>query len=197
MNESWTVSAGLRYSEDDKAQSRNEFTIGTAGDFSFAEEPAERVYREWMGHVTGEFRPGNQHLFHARFARAFRAGGFNSFTFGETARTYGPEIMLSYEAGYKGMPSERIQLAVNAYLYDYSDYQQALSFRMIIDGNPIDSSEWINIDGSRIFGLEFEGEVVLSEQLRLRGFYAFTDSELGSLLAFNSANPTQQWVNPW
>ena len=195
LNPRWAVSAGVRYSEDDKSQSRNEFTIGTFFDFSFSEEAAARTYSGWMGHLTAEFRPQNGHLLHVRYARAFRAGGFNSFTFGETERTYGGETMDAYEAGYKGATADgRLQLSVNGYLYDYGDYQQALSYREIIDGTAVDVSDWKNIDGSRLLGLEVEGQWVLSPRVRLIGMAAFTDSSLGSLLAFNATNPDQQWV---
>ena len=195
LSEQWAVSAGARYSEDDKTQSTNEFTIGTFGDFSFSEEAAQRTYSGWMGHVTAEFRPRDGHMVHARYARAFRAGGFNSFTFGESDRTYGGETMDSYEAGYKGTSADgRLRLAVNVYLYDYADYQQALSYREIIDNNPVDISDWKNIDGSRLFGIEAEGQWAVSPRVRLTGMYAFTDSALGSLLAFNGSNPAQEWV---
>ena len=194
LNPRFGLSAGVRYSEDDKTQSRNEFTIGTFFDFSFSEEAAQRTYSGWMGHLTAEFRPRDGHMLHARYARAFRAGGFNSFTFGETDRTYGGETMSAYEAGYKGASQDgRMQLAVNAYFYDYADYQQALSYREIIDNNPVDISDWKNIDGSRLFGVEAEGQLVLTPTVRLIGMAAFTDSALGSLLAFNGSNPDQQW----
>ena len=195
FNDQWSASAGVRYSEDDKTQSRNDIVIGTFGDFSFSEEPATRVYDGWMGHLTVEFRPRDGQMFHGRYARAFRAGGFNSFTFGETARTYGGETMDSWELGYKANLRERMWLAVNAYRYDYSDYQQSLSYREIVGGNPVDVSDWINIDGSSISGLEIETEFLLADNVRVRGFYVLTDSSLGSLLAFNATNPQQAWVN--
>ena len=195
LTERWGVSGGLRYSEDEKIQSTNDFTIGTFGNFSFTEEAAQRTYSGWMGHVTTEFRPREGHLFHARYARAFRAGGFNSFTFGQTARTYGGETMDSYEAGYKGASADgRLRLVVNTYFYDYADYQQQLSYREIIGTNPVDITDWKNIDGSRLLGIEAEGQWAVSPRVRLTGMYAFTDSSLGSLLAFNASNPAQEWV---
>ena len=195
INEQWSVSAGVRQSEDDKSQSRNEINIGTFFDFGFAEEAAQRTYDGTMGHLTLEYRPHPDRLLHARYARAFRAGGFNSFTFGEAERTYGGETMDSIEVGYKGSLADgRLALAVNAYRYDYGDYQQNLSYRMFIGGNEVDVSEWINVDGSSIHGAEFELQWVASEMLSLRGFYAWTDSSLGSLLAFNGTNPDQQWA---
>ena len=195
INEQWSVSAGVRQSEDDKSQSRNEINIGTFFDFGFAEEAAQRTYDGTMGHLTLEYRPRPDGLLHARYARAFRAGGFNSFTFGEAERTYGGETMDSIEVGYKGSLADgRLALAVNAYRYDYGDYQQNLSYRMFIGGNEVDVSEWINVDGSSINGAEFELQWVASEMLSLRGFYAWTDSSLGSLLAFNGTNPDQQWA---
>ena len=195
LSEQWTVSAGVRQSEDDKTQSRNEINIGTFFDFAFAEEAAQRTYDGTMGHVTVEYRPQPDHLLHGRYARAFRAGGFNSFTFGEAERTYGGETMDSFELGYKGSLADgRFTLAANAYLYDYGDYQQNLSYRVFIGGNEVDVSEWINVDGSRILGAEFEMQWMASETLSLRGFYTWTDSSLGSLLAFNGSNPDQAWA---
>ena len=195
LGERWTVSAGVRQSEDDKSQSRNEINIGTFFDFGFSEEPASRTYDGTMGHVTLEYRPQPNHLLHGRYARAFRAGGFNSFTFGEAARTYDGETMDSIELGYKATVADgRFTLAANAYLYDYGDYQQNLSYRSFVGGNAVDVSEWINIDGSRILGAEFEMQWIVNDALALRGFYARTDSSLGALLAFNGANPDQQWA---
>ena len=195
LGERWTVSAGVRQSEDDKSQSRNEFNIGTFFDFGFTEEPASRTYDGTMGHVTLEYRPQPSHLLHGRYARAFRAGGFNSFTFGAAERTYGGESMDSVELGYKAtMADGRFTLAANAYLYDYGDYQQNLSYRTFVGGSAVDVSEWINVDGSRIVGAEFEVQWIANEVLSLRGFYARTNSSLGSLLAFNGSNPDQQWA---
>ena len=196
LNERWTLSGGIRHSEDEKTQARNEFTIGTFFDFGFSEESAARTYDDWMGHATVEFHPQPEKMWHARYARAFRAGGFNGFTFGFGPRTYGGETMDSYEVGYKaGLNDGRSMISVNAYHYDYSDYQQSLTYREILDGNPVDVTNWVNIDGSTITGLEIEGEVLLSDHVRLRGFYAWTDSKLGNLLAFNEANPAQEWGN--
>ncbi|MEM7362746.1 MAG: TonB-dependent receptor [Pseudomonadota bacterium] len=196
VNDQWTVSGGIRFSEDEKTQSRNEFVIGSFFDFGFAEEAASRTFDDWMGHLTLEYSPSEGRLIHARYARAFRAGGFNSFTFGETERVYDGETMDSLELGYKARLNDGRALAsVNFYHYDYSDYQQNLSYREIINGNPVDVSDWINIDGSSITGLEIEGEVLLADNVSLRGFYAWTNSELGDLLAFNGSNPDQVWDN--
>ena len=194
FGERLTISGGLRQSEDDKSQSRNGFRTGSG--FAWEEPAAARTYDDWMGHLTVELRTPSDQLLHGRYARAFRAGGFNSFTFGESERTYGGETMDSWELGYKGSYNDRMMVAFNAYLYDYSDYQQPLSYRTIIEGNPepVDITNWINIDGSRIFGMEFETEFLLSERVRVRGFYAYTDSALGELLAFNSSNPAQLWA---
>ena len=35
---------------------------------------------------------------------------------------------------------------------------------------------------------------MLGDNVRVRGFYVFTDSSLGSLLAFNTTNPAQAWA---
>ena len=55
IDERWSVSAGVRQSEDDKSQSRNEINIGTFFDFGFAEEAAQRTYEGTMGHLTLEY----------------------------------------------------------------------------------------------------------------------------------------------
>ena len=201
VNDQWNVSVGLRYSEDDKEQTLNEFMLPIVFTpefgfvLEFVEDEAQRTYDDWMGHVTVEFHPDDDQMFHGRYARAFRAGGFNSFTFGESDRTYGGETMDSFELGYKGTLNDgRLTLAANMYRYDYSDYQQPLTYRKIIEGNPVTISNWINLDGSSITGLELEASILLADNLMLRGFYAWTDSKLGDLLAFNGSNPNQEWL---
>ena len=180
FNEQWNVSLGLRTSEDKKIQSRNEFNFPF---FGFTEEPGQRTYDDWMGHFTVQYYPKEGHMFHGRYARAFRAGGFNSFTFGFSPRTYGGENMDSFEVGYKGTLNDgRLVLAANAYHYDYSDYQQSLSYREIIGGTPVTISDWVNIDGSNISGLEIEASILLTDYVSLRGFYAYTNSSLVSFL---------------
>lgn len=106
------------------------------------------------GKVGLEFRPNNDVLLFANYARGFKSGGFNGgfldLTDGVVPEDtpYLEEILNSFELGIKATLAEgTVRLNATAFVYDYEDYQ-ALTFSGL--------SQFITNSDADLSGLEIE-----------------------------------------
>jgi iron complex outermembrane receptor protein len=95
---------------------------GIARDFS-------RKDTEYSGKVQLDWQASPDHLFYAGISRGTKGGGFNSTLDGfaeatEDAVGFDPEILMSYETGFKSRLADgAVRLNASAFYYDYDNYQ--------------------------------------------------------------------------
>lgn len=112
-NEDLGVTLGLRYTWDEKKINQTSpFTnVGTVN------------FSEPTGHLTFDYRVSDGVNVYAKAARGYRSGGFNVRT---KQAPFNPEILWSYEAGFKTQFwDNRIRFNVAGFYADYSDQQIA------------------------------------------------------------------------
>jgi outer membrane receptor protein involved in Fe transport len=212
LNESWAISAGLRYVEDEKLQS----LAGQQGFFctGFLQAgPACSGYdnggfdypNTWdavVGQTTVEYTLPNENLLYGRISTGHQAGVFNREENGQVfAQDWSNESnLVNFEVGSKGFVMDgRLQYALGAYLMQYDD-MQIEAFQPAPDGAsmPITSETPIveyagNIGKTDVWGVEFEYAFALNDRTRIMGFYAYQDSELGQHESVVSGDPDAQW----
>ena len=127
----------------------------------------------WL--VGLDYKAGYVLLF-GKVSRGYKAGGFNPQAVRTNTRTFDPEYVTSYEAGFKSdfrLGSVPLRLNASAYYVDYANIQRATG-----DTNPDTnkSGAAIRSASAKIKGLELEATVKPFPGLELGGNFSYTDA---------------------
>ena len=205
IDANWSISGGLRYTEDEKSQG-----VGTGGGFAlltvgslvgvFFPNGAVAEPQTWdrtIGNVSLEYTTDAGNLIYGRISTGYRAGGFNSPVPGVDPPLIEEETLVNYEAGIKGLfLDSRLQLTVGVWYNDYQGFQlnglqppppglQLPSF----SNTPL-AEITSNIEDTKIWGVDVEFSHYLADQWRVSGFYAYQNSEIGP-------HSSVVWGNPY
>lgn len=96
------------------------------GDILFPRTFRSYDFENVSGQARVEWNPGDDALLYASFTRGFKAGGFAGGTLliPEQIEPYKPEVVYSYEAGFKtSWFNNTLRLNGAAFYYDYRDFQ--------------------------------------------------------------------------
>ena len=133
-----------------------------------------------------DYRPNRNIMVYAKATRGYKAGGFNSYAVFTDTRTFGPEKVTDYEAGFKsnyrvaGMPTT---FNVNGFYMDYSNIQRAAGdYNVATGGN---GAITLNNASAVIKGIEIEYMIKPTPFLELGGNYSHLASHYKSFI-FNS-----------
>jgi len=124
-----------------------------------------------------DYRTARDLLLYAKASHGYKAGGFNPVSVFEDTRTFEPEEVDSYEAGFKSdfalgdMPA---RLNVNYYFMDFSNIQ-----KLVGDYNPDTNSTGARMApaSADIQGIELEAFIHPWEFLEIGGNFSWTDFE--------------------
>jgi len=188
INEDLSVTAGIRWSKDDKTwctagedQSGAFGFVTTAGDVC-----ADESWTEVTPRLVLDYALGEDTMVYASFSKGYKGGGFNTTTVGGTALLgFDPETVKAYELGLKGSYLEG-QLMVNAAVFfnDYQDLQiQDASTAGIFTRNAAEAETQ---------GLELDFTYALSDALVLMGNYTYLDADFQGGQTVNPYGTTYQ-----
>ena len=197
INDSWAVSGGLRWLEDDKVQPPSTFAGSYM--FSFIGVPVVVGFQDggfdqpesWdkiVGHFTLEHTTDSGNLIYGRISTGHKPGVFNfaSPPIPGVPTVVDESTLINYEGGVKGTYLDgRLQLAASAFYMDYDKMHLAATQELgggftpdVYYGTPL--AEFIDaIPNSKVKGLEVEYSYALSDRTSLIGFYAYANSEVG------------------
>jgi iron complex outermembrane receptor protein len=133
----------------------------------------------WL--ITLDFKPNQDMLIYAKWARGYRGGGLNEANFG--IETWSPEKLDTYEVGlktsFRGAVSGNFNIA--GFWNEFQD-QQTSVFIPACTNAPTCAPTGINgiqnVSKSRIRGIEADGSVTLFEDLRIDFGYAYLDAKV-------------------
>ena len=211
FSERWRITAGIRYTEDEKKFLQDEDhvvidfdPIGVLlGDGSDPTRVAPAVYNritprlvqdfeKVTGNVSLEYTTADDQLIYGRIATGYRSGG-PVIDRPPPFDKYDDEELISYEVGYKGdLFDDRVRLLVAGFLYDFGQYQQIIRLREL-DPVPRNFTVIDNLPDTTMMGVEVEATVNVTENFRLSGFYAYQTSELGPVMIPDRLDPNQQF----
>ena len=126
----WTeetaITAGLRYSYDDKKGGDNTFVqfVGDPDDPTVF-RTQDDTWDKWTWRLGVDHFLTPEHFLYGFIATGYRSGGFNfqKPTASPLVDVVKPEEIISYEVGYKGvMLDNRLSLASSVYYYDYDGF---------------------------------------------------------------------------
>jgi len=137
LSEAWTLTAGLRYTEEEK-ELEAQYTETNAGfGFSFfpplapredipnAEESGKIDDDDVTGALKISWFPSNDILLYASYSTGYKSGGTNTDRVPEDFdQTFGPETSESYEVGMKAeFPEQALRVNVALQVTDVDDLQ--------------------------------------------------------------------------
>ena len=206
FTETFDVSLGLRYSWDEKDFSQEvlpdpgnsllAYKVQTgfstpAGALRDKQDWSEVTYR-----LVANWRPTPTALLFGSITTGYKPGGFGSFNiepgcpgvpFGlcvadpavDKPGDFGPETVTSYEIGYKDtFMNGRMQLAANAFMYDYEDLQAIFG-----EGPRTVVGNVGQVDGT---GVEVDVNTIINENFSVRAGGSWFDSDATNVQAFCS-----------
>jgi iron complex outermembrane receptor protein len=171
----WSVTAGLRYSYDEKKGKELQEIYADARAAAFGQDdPFYALYnfaldlsdpnnsRRHKSHwdaVSGRFvlqyTPIEEVMLYSSFTMGYKPGGFNLGALQEDPE-FDDEQVFAYEFGTKTTLLENhLQLNGTFFYYDYRDMQIARAFTD--RGTGVTTSEVLNADEASVFGVEIEG----------------------------------------
>ncbi len=179
LADAFTLTAGIRYSEESKDDLNTQCTLlpdtELLGLFStrpcgpnIARREASETWSAWTPKFGVEWRPTTDALLYASYTKGFKSGGFNDFQ--PSNPVYDPEFIKSYEIGAKTeWLDNRLRVNATAFYYDYSDLQvTAFLNSLTVTTNAADAT---------VQGLELEVEAQPVERLNLSASVTWLDAE--------------------
>ncbi len=200
FNESWKLTAGIRYSYDEKEGTEANYIVadpnavpGASALFPvwaalgfpadccgfLSADPAlntRKIDDDWSnvsGRAVIDYMYSDDQMLYASVSTGYKAGGFRLGSLQENP-SFDPEEVTSYEIGYKGTYADVLRVNAAAYFYDYSDMQVLVPY--LNDVN-LPVSEIVNADKAEIKGFEVEATWLATENLTLMANYSYIDGE--------------------
>jgi iron complex outermembrane recepter protein len=175
INEQWTLTYGLRWSDDEKDITQGaEDLLGTQGVPLLAPPFTVKANDSWdelTNKVSVSYTPNDDVMLYATYSEGFKSGAFPSQTSTpeDAAQPADPEQVANYEAGMKSTWwDNRIQFNVSYYFMDYDDLQvfELNSNLLLVLSNAQAESQGVDLDFN----------VLLLENLMVSTSYNYSDA---------------------
>lgn len=168
--------------------SRAETPAG-AGEELLLNRACTRVFTEksskptWL--INLDYKPNQDILVYAKYARGYRGGGINEANFG--AETWNPEFIDSYEIGLKANFRGAVSgfFNITGFWNDFKDQQATVTIPQCVGTDPgCDNPAPTGINGiqnigkSRLRGIEVDASATFFDSLRLDVGYAYLDAKV-------------------
>jgi len=197
------LGAGLRYSYDHKKFALSVLPVtsqlGPFFAFGFTTNGFLSSSKSWDAftpRLFAKYRPTEDIMVYATISRGYKAGGFGSFaidgppvpfggvaTSANTAQSFNPEKVWSYEGGIKtDLFENRVRVNLTGYYYIYRDLQ----LTTFINGG---GTVVVNVGKAKGHGIEGTIQTVLNDYFDVYISAAYGDSKLtGAQLACDGTN---------
>lgn len=169
-----SVTAGIRYTDDKKwARYDNygfRFNSGTTPP-AFGSPGATTTYpRQSSDKLTWslglDYKVADDSLLYAKASTGYKGGGFDNVS------AYKPETLTAYEIGSKNRFANRtLELNLAGFYYDYKDQQIQVLLDTAI------GAQTLNAGKSRIWGIEMDGTVLLSDRDQFHATVNYLDAK--------------------
>jgi iron complex outermembrane receptor protein len=175
----WEVSAGLRYTHED----RDATGSAVVGGVVVPIPPAEIEADEFLPRLTVTRRWTGNFMSYASVARGYRGGGFNSPL--APLRTYRGDTAWTYELGTRFTSSDGDFYVSGAMFYnDYDDYIGLNSVAPSPAGGFV--SVDLNTGDVESYGIELEAQLRPAENWRLTGNVTYAHARLTDTSAYTA-----------
>jgi iron complex outermembrane receptor protein len=182
FNEAWRLSVEGRYERED--QEFNQRPTVTAGvpptSTSLVVFDLEQDFSFFAPRIVLDYKPDEQSLYYANVAKGVKAGGFNTnLRIFDNQRTFEEESQVTFEIGAKHTwLDNRLQSSAALYTTDWDDQQIACQNpASLFPGATSTQRTYVcNVGEAKINGLELDLTFAVTEYVRLRGGWAYTEA---------------------
>jgi iron complex outermembrane receptor protein len=190
LADQWSLTAGLRYTDDDTEGWTTETVHYFPGSVLGGYFPARASATEsrtpqtqsaeptWL--LGLEHTPTDELMLYGKYARGYRQGSVNLASLAGWD-THEPEQVDSYEIGAKIAFEGRFPGTFNiaAFYNDFRDQQLQFGYYRT---NGVGTTSILNAGASTIQGLEADGNILLTPDINLSFSYAYLDTEVDELV---------------
>ncbi|MGK2925084.1 MAG: TonB-dependent receptor [Lysobacterales bacterium] len=174
FNDTWTLTLGGRYTEDEK----------TTHQTGIVNASAEAEWDEFTPKAALRYTIDDASMIYGLYSRGYRAGGFNGRVDSiETATIpYNPETVDNYELGYRSeWMDRRLVFNATAFFMDYKDKQEEIQQPSQTSGTG-QVTRVVNAATASIKGAEFELTYLVQSGLMVRANLGYLDAGYDSFL---------------
>lgn len=169
LTDQWTLTAGLRYTDDDKDALIFDFS---ATPVALSGVPINLSDDFLSFDVALAYSWNDNTQVYARVASGFRAPTLQERIQDDAAVTQADsEDIMSYEIGIKGQ-SDRFRYSAAAFYYEIDDMQ------LTAIGGASNSTALINANEGIGYGVEFEMDYLVTDDLILSGGFGYAETEI-------------------
>ncbi len=206
FNDQWAVTAGLRYTKDEKSGWESQRLIilspsiaagAAAFDVSTDLDPttpgvqnSRSLSNSWdavTGTIKLEFTPDSDSLYYANYSKGYKSGGFLLGTLA-TKPEADQEGVDAFEVGMKKTFAKRLILNASAFYNNYKDLQLNLS--QLNAAGTAAANNFVNVD-ARAYGIELEAQWQPIRPLQFTASYGYLNTEITSGCCFyDPADPS-------
>lgn len=195
LDERLHVTAGARWSKDKRAATlvRTTFAGGAPGLVDINNQ-GRRSFENFSPNLTLAFDINRDVNIYAKVAKGYKTGGFNpAATSAATfSAGFGPEKLVSYEAGIKSeFFDRRLRFNAAAFYNDYKDIQLS-----VLDPNNPRINDVFNAGKAKIQGVEVDVTARLFDGMTLSGSYGHIDPKYKKVINFAGNDVTSQFRFP-
>lgn len=188
LSDQFRVTAGVRYTDDDKRQIEYPSLLFSNGRGYLGAIESRTSFKELTGKLNVSWKPQlaftDSTIVYASYSKGYKGGGFNGTAAGTgiVAPSYNPEFVNAYEIGTKNtFAGGRVILNATGFYYKYKDYQIA----KLVGVNTATE----NVDAT-VKGLELEAIVEPVRGLRFNGTLSLLDATINAGQSIDASNPT-------
>jgi iron complex outermembrane receptor protein len=172
FSDQWSLTAGARYSDEDKEFNQQIVRFNTATGAILGVPivyAGKRSFSSVTPKVSLNWSPTSDLMLYMSATRGFKSGGFN-FNSANASQGFEPETLWSYELGVKSeWLSRRLRLNLTGFRYDYEDLQ-------VNSFIAVGQTDIVNAAIARVQGVELELAALPIESLRLSANLAWLDA---------------------
>jgi len=193
FSDAWAVTAGLRYTKDEKTGFESQrliylnpavvgglvsLDVSTDVDPTTAGVQNFRTLSNSWDAVTGtlklEWTPDNDTLVYGNYSRGYKSGGFLLGTLAPQPEAT-QESVDAFEVGMKKTIARRLILNGSVFYNDYKDLQ--LNLQQLNAAGTASANNFVNVD-ARAYGLELEAQWRPIEPLNITASYGYLNTEI-------------------
>lgn len=174
MEDRLSLTLGLRFTKDNREADKQFLSNLFSGPLvTPVELSGDRSDSKFNPSLTAAYDFSEAASGYVKVATGYRAGGFNTrSTLAGFAEGFGPEEVVSYEAGVKTQFNEnRTRLNAAVYYNDYKDLQVSQLRPGIV------FTDILNAGKAVTQGVELEISSIITDQLSVDAFYSYIDAE--------------------
>jgi iron complex outermembrane receptor protein len=197
INDKWSVSVGLRWTDDERDADVFRASYLGIGSPAFGNDDAilnaitsdyqnDETFDNLAPRINVTYRINEDAQVYAGYSQGWKAGSFDprgaNFETPEAAEGFDEETLDSYEVGLKAdWLDGRLRTNIAAFYSEYDDMQIPGSVGVDTDGDGVNDDfvgTVTNAGQSEISGIEVEGNWLLTERFSAQFAYSYLDAEI-------------------